>query len=133
MEQGVSLQLEALKLLQHWSIWLISLATAFLGLMTVAFKDLADPREVASARVCLVFLILTVLFAVMLVGAIPAQVQKLQGEIVDNPLPFGANARGIYGSVYLGFIPLWALVSSQRVCFFIALLFGARLIWLRIC
>jgi hypothetical protein len=131
METEVTLQLEALKLLQQWSMWIITLSTAFIGLIGFAFKDLSNSKHLHSAKLCILFLLITVVLAVFLVGAIPAVIQKLQPEIVDNPVAFGTNARGIYGYQYLDFIPLWILISSQRITFLIGVFFGSRLVWLR--
>jgi len=131
METSITLQLEALKLLQEWSIWLITISTAFLGMIGFAFKSIPDTKSSESAKYCIVFLVTTVFFAVILVGAIPAIIQKLQPMVAENPIILGANARGIYGYLYLDFIPLWLIVSCQRITFLIGLSFGARLVWLR--
>ena len=71
------------------------------------------------------------MLAVFLVGAIPAVIQKLKPEIADHVVAFGTNARGIYGYLYLDFIPLWLLISSQRITFLVGLFFGTRLVWLK--
>lgn len=127
----VQLQLEALKLLQQWSIWLITISSAFFGLASFAFCDLLDEKSALSAKLCIAFMFMTALFAVLLVGAIPAIVQKLHAGISDNPVAFGVKARGIYGYLYLDFLPLWVLISSQRISFILGLFFGARVFWLR--
>lgn len=131
MEISVELQLEALKLLQGWSIWIITVTSVFLGMIGFAFKNLHRDKARLAAKYCIIFLLLSLVVAVMLVGAIPAIVQKLHLITGDNIIVFGANARGIYGYDYLDFIPLWLLVSSQRIMFLIGLSFGARLVWLQ--
>lgn len=131
MDSSILLQLEALKLLQEWSIWLITISSAFLGLIGFAFKTIPDKRALSSAKYCIIFLVSTVFLAVFLVGAIPAVIQKLQPVVSDNPVLLGTNARGIYGYLYLDFIPLWIMVSSQRITFLFGLFFGAKLVWLR--
>ncbi|MEP5765681.1 MAG: hypothetical protein ABJ308_13890 [Halieaceae bacterium] len=131
MDIETTLQLEALKLLQDWSVWIITISTAFVGFIGFALKELNGERQLHSARYCIGFLMLTVVLAVILVGAIPAVIQKLGPEIADNPVILGANARGVYGYLYLDFIPLWLLVSGQRIAFLIGLFFGARLVWLK--
>lgn len=131
MPVEISLQLEALKLLQQWSVWLITLSTAFIGLIGFAFRDLADGKQIFAARSCIVLLLATVVLAVLLVGAIPAIMQKLQPEIADNLVGRVGNARGIYGYLYLDFVPLWLLVTAQRITFLTGLFFGCRLVWLR--
>jgi hypothetical protein len=131
METSLVLQLEALKLLQEWSIWLITISTAFLGMIGFAFKGLSNAKELISAKYCIIFLIFSVVIAVVLVGAIPAIIQKLQPIVKDNPVLLVANARGVYGYLYLDFIPLWLIVSAQRIVFLLGLSFGARLVWLR--
>ena len=131
MDTSIVLQLEALKLLQEWSIWLITISSVFLGLIGFAFKTLPDKKTLTSAKYCIIFLMTTVFLAVFLVGAIPAIIQKLLPVVSDNPVLLGTNARGIYGYLYLDFIPLWILVSSQRITFLIGLFFGAKLVWQR--
>lgn len=127
----ITLQLEALKVIQQWSMWIITLSTAFIGAMGFAFKDMSDKKHIRSANYCIFFLLTTLVLAVILVGAIPSTIQKLAPEIKDNIVAFGANARGIYGYYYLDFIPLWLLISSQRITFMLGIFFGSRLIWLR--
>lgn len=129
METEIQLQLEALKLLQEWSMWIITLSTVFIGLIGFAFKNLDNRKEAMSAKLCISFLFLTVFLAVLLVGAIPAVIQKLSPVITDNIVAFGANARGVYGYLYLDFLPLWLLISSQRITFVVGVLFGAHLVW----
>jgi hypothetical protein len=131
METNIILQLEALKLLQEWSIWLITISSAFLGIIGFAFKGIPDIKSLSSAKYCIVFLVITVVIAVFLVGAIPAIIQKLQPVVTNNSVILSGNARGIYGYLYLDFIPLWLMVSIQRITFLIGLIFGARLVWLR--
>jgi len=128
---SVELQLEALKLLQDWSIWIITITTVFLGMIGFAFKNPNSKKARFAAKYCIVFLLLSLVVAVMLVGAIPAIVQKLHIVTEDNIILFKANARGIYGYYYLDFIPLWLLASSQRILFLLGLGFGARLVWLQ--
>ena len=128
---SITLQLEAFKLLQQWSIWLITLSIGFIGAAAFGFKGLLDTRSASYARWCLLSLVLTVFFAVWLVGAIPAEVQKITGTIEITPVAFGFigfTVRGIYGSLYLDCVPLWVLTSGQRVFFLFALFFGAMLI-----
>jgi len=130
MEPDIVLQLEALKLIQQWSIWLITLSSAFLGLTSFAFREFQNPKSELAAKLCIGFLFATVVLAVFLVGAIPAIVQKLHTGINDHLVVMGANARGIYGYKYLDLIPVWLLVSGQRITFLVGIFFGARLMWL---
>jgi hypothetical protein len=132
MHPDVQLKLEALKMLQQWSIWLITIASAFFGIASFAFRDARGNAPSVSAKLCIAFMFLTVVLAVTLVGAIPAIVQKLQAGIGDHRAVLGlGNARGVYGELYLDVVPLWVLVSSQRIFFLLGLFFGARLLWLR--
>ena len=123
------LQLEALKLLQQWSMWLITITSVFLSIIGYTFKNLSSKQSLNAAKYCIGFFFLSLVFAIFLVGAIPANVQKIGPEILDNEIYSIGNARGIYGLKYLGFIPLWVLSSGQRISFLIALIFGMRLVW----
>ena len=126
------LQLEALKLLQEWSIWLITLCTGFLWLVATSLKNNVNKKIAAYARYCVLFIILTMGCAVILVGAIPAQVQHITGVIEERPVFFEiTTARGIYSSCYLDWIEFWVLVSLQRLFFLVALILGGRIMWLR--
>lgn len=131
MDISIQLQLEAIKLIQEWSIWLITLSTGFIGASGFAFRHLSNPKQIKAAKKCIIFLLITIVIAVFLVGAIPAIIQKIDSKISDH-LIFGIfNAKGIYGYLYLDFIPVYTFIVSQRITFLIALFFGSKLIWLR--
>lgn len=128
----VNLHLEALKLLQQWSVWLITLSSGFLALTGYAFKEIKHQRELKIARLCIGFLIGSVFAAVILVGAIPAAVQNIE-TVVDKEINVGSliTIRGVYAYNYLDFIPLWILVAVHRWLFLFGMVFGTWLIWLR--
>jgi len=131
MDTAQMLQLEALKMIQEWSIWLIGLSTVFLGMIGFAFKNLNNRQERLAAKYCVIFSLVSVLVAVFLVGAIPALIQKIEPAIYDHFTYFNSNARGVYGLDYLDRIPLWMIVSSQRILFILSVLAGVRLVWLQ--
>ncbi len=128
--EPIQLQLDALKMLQQWSMWIITLSSTFIGFIGFAFKNILTDTEKKSAKLCVSFLLATVVLAVFLVSAIPAVIQKLP-VVVENPFFLGVNPRGVYSALYLDFIPLWVLISGQRITFLIGLFFGTRLVWLK--
>ncbi len=132
MDQSVALQLEALKLLQQWTVWLITISAGLLGLMGFALKSLRGRFEVRAARIAILCHMLTVAVAVVLFGAIPDLVQRLEPDTRSVSLLFGSEPRGIYGYDYLGLVPLWILVLMQRVAFFCGLLAMAVFAWVSI-
>ena len=75
-----------------------------------------------------VFIFLSVLGAVLLVGATAAQVQHIDlssNGIEYHSVFFGlSTARGIYASKYLDIVPVWYLSTAQRMCFLIGSGFG---------
>ena len=135
LTRDMTLQLEALKLLQEWSIWLIALATGFLGVggWTIAQNGLSGSEIPKTLKRCICSLVLSIIFAVFLVGAIPAQVQHITCTFEECAVfPWGwpgTTARGIYVSLYLGYIPIWVLVFGQRLFFLGALICGAHFLY----
>lgn len=113
-----TLQVEALKSMQQWSIWLITIATALLGVV--------GPNLPVNAwtRIAMVLLLATIAVAVMLVGAIPALMQRVGKRLGPTTKLLGFERPGIYALNYIGIVPLWVMSSLQRVLFLGALLCG---------
>ena len=132
MDPSLTLQLEALKLLQQWTVWLITISAGLLGVMGFALKSLQGSRAVFAARAAILCHLVTVLVAVILVGAIPDLVQRLEPETRSVSLLFGADFEGVYGHRYLDLVPLWVLVLLQRIAFFLGLAFMARFVWIAV-
>jgi len=115
------LQLEAVKLLQEWSIWLIGICTALITAGT--FLSTTAKFSVTTSEVKLACWSLggTIFCAVLLTGALPAIVQQIDLKTIPKTHYLFGTAPGVYSYRYLGFIPLWVLVALQRVSFLVAI------------
>jgi len=126
MDGSQQLQLEAIKLLQQWSIWLIGICS---GLLTAGSFLTAKASASVTARdlkIMVVAMGITIVSGVFLVGALPAITQHISVTAPLVEYPLGIKAPGIYSYKYLGFIPLWVLVSAQRYSFLVAVFWILR-------
>ena len=132
MTPASELQLEALRLLQEWGMWQITLLSGFSwALLSILNKTEKTKKILTCAKRCLIFTMATIACAVVLVGAVPAQVQHIDCKMKDHCILWGlTTARGIYGLCYLGLIPVWVITSIQRICCLTALGLGLRLLWI---
>ena len=85
MTPASTLQLEALRMLQEWGMWQITLLLGFSwALLSMLNKTKKTEKILTCARLYLIFTMATIACAVVLVGAVPAQVQHIDCKMKDH-------------------------------------------------
>ncbi len=106
-------QMEALGFLKDWSIWLVSLQTAVIGLLTVAGKDRMSRRGAMGVVACFV---VSIIAATFVLGGIPSIAQRV---------PKGSEANVYLLPVFEGWPILWVFTLAEHVFFMVGLVIFA--------
>ncbi len=117
-----TVQVEALKLIQTWSMWQVTVASGLLAALSLGREARQRARTSKAAFAAALSLALTIVSAVLLSGAIPAVLQKL-GTSACPIYNVAAAVPGLYSCTWVG-VPLLWLISAQRLAFLSAIACG---------
>ena len=108
----------ALQLLKDWSIWLVSLQTASLGLVTfIGGKEGLIKLDARWARFAIICFALSIVAATWVLAALPSIFMRMQDD-AENFYKIG-----MFEWPPFKWVPLWVFTFLEHILFVLGILF----------